>query len=87
MTNLDWIDEVLKDYNGYDFCGEKNCAGQQKANDIKQAITAHIEKEILRGRIEELEKLDAFKPEVGAYLSDIIDERLKTLNSQIGAEE
>lgn len=33
------LDEILKDYNGYDFCGEKSCNGQRKARELKQAIS------------------------------------------------
>lgn len=28
------VEDVLKEYNGYDFCGEKACSGQNKANEL-----------------------------------------------------
>lgn len=28
----------LKDYNGYDFCGEKSCKGQHKADELVSSM-------------------------------------------------
>ena len=57
--NYSWLDDCLGDYNGYDFCGEKNCNGQLKANELKRTIISQIEIEKLRARITEAELYSA----------------------------
>lgn len=37
-TKEDKLVQLLKDYNGYDFCGEKACSGQNKANELIKEI-------------------------------------------------
>jgi hypothetical protein len=37
-TNQSSIELVLRDYNGYDFCGEKACNGQAKATELTALI-------------------------------------------------
>ena len=52
-TTLDTeIEELLKDYNGYDFCGEKACSGQNKANELIQAITTYLQQEIDKAKLQ-----------------------------------
>lgn len=43
MTNkpLKTVESLLKDYNGYDFCGEIACSGQNKANELIKELNAH----------------------------------------------
>lgn len=38
----DELKQLLGDYNGYDFCGEKNCNGQRKANELLDNLSSLI---------------------------------------------
>lgn len=41
MTNFQQeLEQLLKDYNGFDFCGEKVCSGQNKATELEKALTS-----------------------------------------------
>lgn len=41
------VDELLRDYNGYDFCGEPACSGQSKCDSLNTGILDLIKKEKL----------------------------------------
>lgn len=97
MTDLDWLDEVLDIYYMpeeimtvrffYDKKLGTGYGGRMKIVDwkaqIAKAITAHIEKEILKGRIDELKKIGIYVPPHSTQ-ERYYDDRLADLNSQIG---
>ena len=48
MTNpKSKLEDILKEYNGYDFCGEINCNGQAKATELLAQIKTYINDEII----------------------------------------
>lgn len=47
------IIELLKDYNGYDFCGAKECSAQAKANELTKYIKQLIAQETTKAINEE----------------------------------
>lgn len=60
-TTLDTeIEELLKDYNGYDFCGEIACNGQNKANELIQALLS-LHKSQVQALIGEDETLEPYE--------------------------
>ena len=81
--NYSWLDDCLGDYNGYDFCGEKNCNGQLKANELKRTIISQIEIEKLRARIDSLKTLDNGQQSMQGYYPTTIRNRLADLTEKL----
>lgn len=56
-TSIDeQIIELLKDFNGYDFCGEKACSSQAKASELIKYLKALISDQVTKARLDELKR-------------------------------
>lgn len=58
------IIELLKDFNGYDFCGEKACSSQAKASELIKYLKALISDQVTKAVDKTLTDLEDFKQEV-----------------------
>lgn len=81
------IIELLKDYNGYDFCGEIGCSGQGKANELVEGLTRLIESAKQEGAIEELEAINAASDKNYYFTCDEYDSYIQDRLAQLKQSE
>ena len=80
------ITELLKDYNGYDFCGEIACNGQGKATELTEKITTALTSHIEKAKAQGIEKglLQArYATEPGSAEEKRIDNQLDELKKYL----